>query len=331
MLVGFAPGSSTDVAMRLIGPRLGEILGQNVLVDNRAGAGGNIAAELTAKAPADGYTLLFANGGIAIAQSYYTKLEYSALKDLAPVALVTSMPHIVCSNLAFPAKTIKELVTLAKTRPGDIMFSSAGIGNSDHMAGELFGYMTGTKYTHVPNKGGPQALQQVVRELQRGTQTVVAGFAQQPVHVGLRRAQHLAQGVQAGLDVFVRQHGLVRRLAARGLADAAHPGQVEFARHGAQRLRALAPLRAEPLPVEQEPLVVRERGRLDLVAQALQRVAMDAREQSPLAPLLARRRGAAVVGGEDVGGRHNKARRVRGNGRLCYRPTQPRSRLVALA
>ena len=162
VLVGFAPGSSTDVAMRLIGPRLGEILGQNVLVDNRAGAGGNIAAELTAKAAADGYTLLFANGGIAIAQSYYTKLEYNALKDLAPVALVTSMPHIVCSNLAFPAKTIKELVALAKTRPGDILFSSAGIGNSDHMAGELFGYMTGTKYTHVPNKGGPQALQQVI-------------------------------------------------------------------------------------------------------------------------------------------------------------------------
>ena len=162
VLVGFAAGSSTDVAMRLIGPRLGEILGQNVLVDNRAGAGGNIAAELTAKAPADGHTLLFANGGIAIAQSYYTRLEYNALKDLAPVALVTSMPHIVCSNLAFPAKTIKELVALAKQRPGDILFSSAGIGNSDHMAGELFGYMTGSQYTHVPNKGGPQALQQVI-------------------------------------------------------------------------------------------------------------------------------------------------------------------------
>ena len=80
VLVGFAAGSSTDVAMRLIGPRLGEILGQNVIVDNRAGAGGNIAAELTAKAQGDGYTLLFANGGIAIAQSYYSKLEYNALR-----------------------------------------------------------------------------------------------------------------------------------------------------------------------------------------------------------------------------------------------------------
>ena len=161
-VVGFAAGSSTDVAMRLISPRLGELWGQQVIVDNRAGAGGNIAAEVTAKAPADGYTFLFANGGIAIAQSYYTKLEYNALKDLAPVALVTSMPHIVCSNISFPAKTIKELVALAKMRPNDILFSSAGIGNSDHMAGELFGYMTGTKYTHVPNKGGPQALQQVI-------------------------------------------------------------------------------------------------------------------------------------------------------------------------
>ncbi len=161
-VVGFAAGSSTDVAMRLISPRLGELWGQTVIVDNRAGAGGNIAAEVTAKAPADGYTFLFANGGIAIAQSYYAKLQYSALKDLAPVALVTSMPHIVCSNISFPAKSIRELVALAKTRPNEIMFSSAGIGNSDHMAGELFGYMTGTRYTHVPNKGGPQALQQVI-------------------------------------------------------------------------------------------------------------------------------------------------------------------------
>ena len=161
-LVGFAAGSSTDVAMRLISPRLGELWGQQVIVDNRAGAGGNIAAEVTAKAPADGYTFLFANGGIAIAQSYYTKLEYNALRDLAPVALVTSMPHIVCSNISFPAKSIKELVALAKMRPNDILYSSAGIGNSDHMAGELLGYMTGTKFTHVPNKGGPQALQQVI-------------------------------------------------------------------------------------------------------------------------------------------------------------------------
>ncbi len=161
-VVGFAAGSSTDVAMRLISPRLGELWGQQVIVDNRAGAGGNIAAEFTAKAPPDGYTFLFANGGIAIAQSYYTSLQYNALKDLAPVALVTSMPHIVCSNLSFPARSIRELVTLAKARPGEIMFSSAGIGNSDHMAGELLGYMTGSKFTHVPNKGGPQALQQVI-------------------------------------------------------------------------------------------------------------------------------------------------------------------------
>jgi tripartite-type tricarboxylate transporter receptor subunit TctC len=161
-VVGFAAGSSTDVAMRLISPRLGELWGQQVIVDNRAGAGGNIAADVTAKAPADGYTFLFANGGIAIAQSYYTKLEYNALRDLAPVAMVTSMPHIACSNLSFPAKSIKELIAVAKTRPNDILYSSAGIGNSDHMAVELFAYMSGIKLTHVPNKGGQQALQQVI-------------------------------------------------------------------------------------------------------------------------------------------------------------------------
>lgn len=188
-VVGFAAGSSTDVAMRLISPRLGELLGQTVIVDNRAGAGGNIAAEVTAKAAADGYTILFANGGIAIAQSYYTKLQYSALKDLVPVALVTSMPHIACSNISFPARSIKELIALAKTRPNDIMYSSAGIGNSDHMAGELFAYMTGIKLTHIPNKGGPQALQQVI------SGEVVLYFAGLPVclpHVQSGRVRGLA-------------------------------------------------------------------------------------------------------------------------------------------
>jgi tripartite-type tricarboxylate transporter receptor subunit TctC len=188
-VVGFAAGSSTDVAMRLISPRLGELLGQTVIVDNRAGAGGNIAAEVTAKAAADGYTILFANGGIAIAQSYYTKLQYSALKDLVPVALVTSMPHIACSNISFPARSIKELIALAKTRPNDIMYSSAGIGNSDHMAGELFAYMTGIKLTHIPNKGGPQALQQVI------SGEVVLYFAGLPVclpHIQSGRVRGLA-------------------------------------------------------------------------------------------------------------------------------------------
>jgi tripartite-type tricarboxylate transporter receptor subunit TctC len=188
-IVGFAAGSSTDVAMRLISPRLGELLGQTVIVDNRAGAGGNIAAEVTAKAAADGYTILFANGGIAIAQSYYTKLEYNALKDLAPVALVTSMPHIACSNISFPARSIRELIALAKTRPNEIMYSSAGIGNSDHMAVELFAYMTGIKLTHIPNKGGPQALQQVI------SGEVVLYFAGLPVclpHVKSGRVRGLA-------------------------------------------------------------------------------------------------------------------------------------------
>ena len=162
VLIGFAAGSSTDVMMRLIGPKLTELWGAQVVVDNRPGAGGNIAAEAVARAAPDGYMVLFANGGIAIAPSLYKHLQYNARTDLAPVALVTSMPHIVCVNSSLPVKSIKDLIALARSRPEQVLFSSAGIGNLDHMATELFAYMAGIKMTHVPNKGGPQALNDVM-------------------------------------------------------------------------------------------------------------------------------------------------------------------------
>ena len=162
MIIGFAAGSSTDVLMRIIGPKLSELWGQPVVVDNRPGAGGNIAAEVVAKAVPDGYTLLFANGGIAISHSMYKHLQYNARTDLAPVSLLTLMPHIVCVNPSLPVKSVAELIALAKARPDPLLYSSAGIGNSDHMATELFAYMAKIKMTHVPNKGGPQALNDVI-------------------------------------------------------------------------------------------------------------------------------------------------------------------------
>ena len=162
VLIGFAAGSSTDVVMRIIGPKLTEVWGNQVIVDNRAGAGGNIAAEIVAKSTPDGYVLLFANGGIAIAPSLYKTLPYNARTDLAPVALVTTMPHIMCVNRSLPVKSVSDFVALARGKPGEVLFSSAGIGNSDHMAAELFAYMAGIKMTHVPNKGGPQALNDVI-------------------------------------------------------------------------------------------------------------------------------------------------------------------------
>jgi tripartite-type tricarboxylate transporter receptor subunit TctC len=162
VLIGFAAGSSTDVLMRVIGPKLSETWGNQVIVDNRPGAGGNIAADMVAKSSPDGYTLLFANGGIAIAPSLYKRLQYNARTELMPVALTTLMPHIVCINSALPVKSVAEFISLAKSKPGEVLFSSAGVGNSDHMATELFAHMANIRMTHVPNKGGPQALNDVI-------------------------------------------------------------------------------------------------------------------------------------------------------------------------
>ena len=162
VVIGFAPGSSSDVTARLMSPKLGELLGQPVVVDNRPGAAGNIAAEYVASAPPDGYTLLFPSASIAIGQSYYRKLNYSATRDLAPVSLATSMANLLCVNPGLPVKSLKELIALAKSRPGEVMYSSAGTGSSDHMSTELLAYMAGLKLRHVPYKGGPQALNDVI-------------------------------------------------------------------------------------------------------------------------------------------------------------------------
>lgn len=158
LLVGFSPGSSTDTVARVVAQKLQDAIGQPVVVDNRPGAGGNLAADLVAKAPGDGYTLLFANNGLAISASLYPKLPYDPRKDLTPVTQVTSMPHVLVATPSLPANSIKEFIDLAKANPGKYNFGSAGAGNSDHMAGALFNVMAGTDVVHVPYKGGPQAM-----------------------------------------------------------------------------------------------------------------------------------------------------------------------------
>ncbi len=161
-VIGLTVGSSSDIAMRIIGKELTKSWGQNAVIDNRPGAGGNIAAELVSNAEPDGYTLLFWNVGIAISHAVYRNLRYNALTDLVPVSLATSMPQVACVTPASSVHSIKDLIALAKARPGGVLFSSAGTGQADHMAGELFGYMAGVKMTHVPYKGGPQALAAVM-------------------------------------------------------------------------------------------------------------------------------------------------------------------------
>lgn len=182
LLVGFTPGSSTDTVARLVAQKLGEGLGQQVLVDNRPGAGGNIAAEACAKAAPDGYTAYMANTGVAIHISAYAKLGYNVAKDLLAVGQVAASPHLLIIAPSLPVKTLKDLVALAKARPGQLNFASTGAGNSDHFAGELFKSMTGTDMVHVAYKGGPQASVDVAQG------QIAAYFGGMPVGLPLARA-----------------------------------------------------------------------------------------------------------------------------------------------
>jgi tripartite-type tricarboxylate transporter receptor subunit TctC len=175
VIVGFAAGSTTDLIGRVLAQKMSEGLGQQIIVDNRPGAGSNIAYELTAKAPPDGYTLVIANAGIATGATAYVKLNYNALRDLTPVSQVSSTPHILVVHPSLPVKSVKDLVAFTKSRPGQLNFASTGHGNSDHMASALFLFMTGLDMVHVPYKGGPQAIGDIL------TGQIALYFAGMPV------------------------------------------------------------------------------------------------------------------------------------------------------
>ncbi|MGZ5122812.1 MAG: Bug family tripartite tricarboxylate transporter substrate binding protein, partial [Burkholderiales bacterium] len=138
MLIGFPPGSSSDVVGRVVATKLSETLGRSVVFDNRPGAGGNIAAEVVAKSAPDGYTLLYANTGIAVAVSAYEKLGYDVLRDLVPIGEAAAGPHILIINTSLPVHSVKDLIALAKSKPRALNVASSGSGNSDHFAYELF-------------------------------------------------------------------------------------------------------------------------------------------------------------------------------------------------
>jgi tripartite-type tricarboxylate transporter receptor subunit TctC len=162
VVVGFSAGSTTDLIGRVLAQKMSEGLGQPVVVENRPGAGANIATELVAKAPPDGYTLLMANAGIATGATAYVKLNYNALRDFAPVTQVSATPHILVTHPSLPPRSVKEFIAFVRARPGELNFSSTGHGNSDHLAAELLSFMSGLKMVHVAYKGGPQALADVI-------------------------------------------------------------------------------------------------------------------------------------------------------------------------
>ena len=161
LIVSFAPGAGADVIARLVAPRLAESLGQQVIVDNRTGAGGIVGSDIVAKASPDGYTMILAINSHAINPSLYSKLPYDTRKDFAPVTLVASGPLVLAVNPGLPVGTVKDLIAYVKSKPGQ-SYASAGVGTPTHLAGELLKTMAGIDMAHVPYKGGPPTMAAVV-------------------------------------------------------------------------------------------------------------------------------------------------------------------------
>ncbi len=159
IVVGFAPGGSVDLVGRILAQKLTTTLGQQVIVDNRPGAASNIAGEIVAKAPPDGYTLLVASGGaLGTNQAIYTRMPYDPHKNLTPITLLVYQGNVLIVNPSVPSRSVREFVVLAKSSPGKLNYGSGGNGSSQHMAAELFSNMTGAKMVHVPYKGGAPAM-----------------------------------------------------------------------------------------------------------------------------------------------------------------------------
>ena len=162
VVVGQAPGGATDVIARLVAPRFGEHLGQPVVVENRTGAAGSIGASFVAKSPPDGYNLLVVSSSYAINPSLYKDLPFDPVKDLAPVTLIAEAPFLLVVHPSMPVKSVKDLVAMAKARPGTLNFASGGNGSSGQLAGELFKYLAGIDLVHIPYKGAGPALVDVI-------------------------------------------------------------------------------------------------------------------------------------------------------------------------
>ena len=159
ILVGFAPGGSTDILARVIAQEMSKNVGQQVIIDNRPGAGGNIAAELTSKAPPDGHTLFACTTGVFAIQPFlYSKLPYDPDKGLVPVTQTGSLPYILVVHPSLPVKNVRDFIAFVKTRPGEINYASSGIGTASHLSAALFASSAGLKMVHVPYKGTGNAM-----------------------------------------------------------------------------------------------------------------------------------------------------------------------------
>ena len=189
IVVPFAPGGSTDVVARMVAQKLTVVWGQTVVVENRAGAGGNVGADVVAKSPADGYTLLMASGSITINPHLYKSMAFDTKKDLVPITNVASGPMLVVVPDGSPAKSLKDLVAMAKARPGALNFGSAGVGSQVHLAAENLAEAAGIDISHVPYKGEALAFTDLIGSQ---TQFMVGNFAAASALLGNGRLRALA-------------------------------------------------------------------------------------------------------------------------------------------
>src|SRR6516165_8316511 len=189
LIVGFVAGSTSDILARLRGRRLCGRLGQQFIIENRPGAGANIATEAVVKAPVDGYTLLMVAPTAAINATLYEKLNYNFLRDMAPVAGVVRVPNVLEVNPSVPVKTVPELIDLARANPGSLAFASAGVGTASHLAGEMFKARTGLDLIHVAYRGdGPAMTDLIGGQVQVGFATMIASIG----HIRSGRLRPLA-------------------------------------------------------------------------------------------------------------------------------------------
>lgn len=214
LILPFPAGGPTDILGRAIGQKLSEQIGQPVVADNRPGAGGNLGAELVAKAAPDGYTILLSSPSVSISPSLYKKLPYDPQKDLAPVSLVAGIPNVMVVHPSVPAKSLREFVQLAKARPGKLNFGSGGAGTTNHLASELLKTLTGIDIVHVPYKGSNQAMvalmsgevDMVVIAVSPALPQIEAGKVRPLAVLNEKRVATLPQvptSKEAGIDNFV--------------------------------------------------------------------------------------------------------------------------------
>jgi tripartite-type tricarboxylate transporter receptor subunit TctC len=198
-IVGFAPGGSTDILARVIGQYLSEKLGQAFIIENRPGAGSNIATEVVVNAPPDGYTLLMISPAHAVNASLYDKLSFNFLRDIAPVAGISREANVMVVSPSFPATSVPAFIAFAKANPGKINMASSGVGTSVHVAGELFNMMAGLKMTHVPYRGAGPAITDI---LGGQVQVMFAAMPSAFEHVKAGRLRALAVSTAARLPTL---------------------------------------------------------------------------------------------------------------------------------